>query len=82
MSAPFIYKNKNRVCSMCGDPLYDDMDYCEGCKDNTTALIPCEKCNGTGEVEVGMKESFASQRTDQRYEKVKCENCEEGWVEE
>jgi len=44
--------------------------------------VQCPDCDGTGEAETGLTESFASQRTDQRYEKVKCETCNgEGQVE-
>ena len=77
-----VYKNKDRVCSMCGEPLYDDMDYCDICKDHTTALIPCEECGGEGWVEVIDHTKVNSASIDIPYKKIKCENCEEGWVEE
>ena len=83
MSEPYIYKNKDRVCSMCGDPLYDDMDYCEGCRDHTTAMIPCEECNGTGEVDTLDQKSVREWTISPPYKKQKCNNCNgEGWVEE
>ena len=82
MSEPYLYKSATRICSMCGGPLYDDMDYCDGCKDHTTALVPCPQCNGTGVITYQRKESFASQRETPFICEIKCDNCEEGWVEE
>lgn len=75
------YKNPNRICTMCGNPLYDDYDYCEECKDHTTAKVPCPECEGTGKISYVRKESFASQRISPFICEFYCD-CDEGWIEE
>ncbi len=82
MSEPFVYKNRDRICEMCGDSLYDESDYCDTCKDHTTALIPCEECNGTGEVDILDEMKVREWTISPPYKKGRCGHCNgEGWVE-
>lgn len=57
----------------CGKPFEEETDICSECGEH--AGIRCSECYGLGEVEVMIKESFASQRIDPRYEKQQCEKC-------
>ena len=82
MSEPYTYKNKDRICEMCGDSLYDESDYCDTCKDHTTALIACDECGGTGEVEVIDYHSVRWWTISPPYRKEKCDKCNgEGYYE-
>jgi DnaJ-class molecular chaperone len=81
MGHPYIYKSANRICGMCGESMYDDMDYCESCEDHTTVMIPCEECDGTGEIINNNYMPNNPNLIDRPYKK--CQTCAgEGYIEE
>lgn len=57
----------------CGKHFEEETDICSECGEH--AGTRCPECFGLGEIEVMVKESFASQRIDPRYEKQTCEKC-------
>lgn len=78
-----IRPSNERVSNCCGASMYDDSDICPDCKEHCAAEITCPDCDGSGEMDEEIKESFASDRISPKYKKVKCETCNgEGWIEE
>lgn len=63
------------LCEQCGKQIDTDTHYCPECREYVCGYFECPDCNGVGELEVGLKESFASQRIDQRFQRIKCERC-------
>ena len=60
----------------CGATVYENTDICSDCKEHCQVFDACEDCDGTGEVDEEIKESFASLRITPAYKKVKCETCD------
>ena len=79
------HTSKTRTSNCCGAPVYDDTDICSDpkCGEHCTVEITCSECGGSGINEIGIKESFASQRIDQRFKKEECQTCSGlGYIEE
>jgi DnaJ-class molecular chaperone len=73
---------KETWSNCCGAPVYDDSDICSDCKEHCGLETYCPDCDGTGKIDVMIKESFASQRINPHFEKQKCETCNgEGYIE-
>ncbi len=81
-SFEMIGTRRDIVSDCCGATIYDDSDICSCCKEHCGGTEECPLCDGTGEVDTVVKESFASPRISPRHIKTKCEGCNgEGWIE-